>query len=476
MAQFYKEGEVKIRPGVYQRYENAGFSTLVDAQDGICAIPVHASWGPLGKVLKNGRPADLKKNYGSGTYSTAYTVPAAEAMFIGGALTVYTYRLGTGGKKATKELDGLTVTAKYVGTMPISVAVQTKLADSTKKQLLVYAQDTLVESIDFAADSKNEGANLIAAATQKSKYVDITGTAATVSALAVASGALAGGEDPTVTNEDYSKAFEALEPYFYNCIALDVDDDENMTLSLLLDAYLDDAYEMGKLGIAVVGEKTTVDFETRLSHAKAFDDYKVVYLGGGYMAGTQNKDGVMAICYTAGVIAATPSNKGILHTTVKGATDLCESLTYYQHEEAILNGMLLLDMSPDGEIWYASAITTRTSPEDETNDDGWKKIRRTKVRFEIFDRMDRSMGPKIGKVSNDSDGIADIIQTGNRLLNSMVQDEGKLYGGASFEENPDYPAEGDSAWFRIAADDIDSLEKIYLNYRFRYSQYSGTTV
>lgn len=474
MSQFYKEGEVKIRPGVYQRYENIGLDTLVYAQDGICAIPVRASWGPLGKVLKNNRPADLKKNYGSGTYSTAYTVPAAEAMFIGGAITVYTYRLGTGGKKASKEMDGLTVTAKYEGTMPISVAVQEKLADPTKKQFMVYAQNALVESIDFEADGKQEGANLIAAVSKKSKYVDITGTAVAVSVLAVASGALSGGEDPTVTNENYSTAFEALEPYYYNTIALDIDDDEDMTLSLMLDAYLDDAYEMGKLGIAVVGEKTTVDFETRLAHAKAFDDYKVVYLGNGYMAGNVNKEGVMAICYTAGLIAATPSNRGITHTAVAGATDLCESLTYHQYEEAILNGMLLLDRSPDGEIWYDSAINTFTSEPDELNDEGWRKIRRTKVRFEMFDRIDRALAPKVGKITADSDGIADVVQTGQRVIDAMAKDEGKLFAGATFKEDPDHPFEGDSGWFIITADDKDSLEKIYDRFQFRYSQYSGT--
>lgn len=476
MAIFYKEGETKIRPGIYQRYENIGFSTLVTALDGYCAIPVRASWGPLGKVVKNNRPADLTKNYGygDGKYSTAYTIPAAEAMFLGGAITVYTYRLGSGGKKSTLAVEGgMTFTAKYEGTMPLSVAVQVKLVDDTKKQLLVYSGNILLETIDFTADGENEGANLIAAAAKKSRYLDITGEAKSVAEMEAANGALTGGEDPTVSNEDYSKAFDAFEPYFYNTIALDVDDDDDMTLSLMLDAYLDDAYKMGKLGIAVVGEKSTVLFEDRLAHAKQFDDYKVVYLGGGYMQGSVSKDGVMAICYTAGLIAATPSNRGITHTAVEGATDLCEDLTYYQYEEAILNGMLMLSRSPDGEIWYDSAINTFTSDPDEINDEGWRKIRRTKVRFEMFDRMDRSLAPKVGKISNDSDGVADVVQTGQRLLDAMANDEGKLFPGATFAEDPDLPFEGDSAWFIIQADDIDSLEKIYLRYQFRYSQYSG---
>ena len=361
MAVFYNEGETKIRPGVYQRHTNIGFNAATSSQDGYCAIPIQASWGPLGKVVRNIVSSDLTKNYGGGTYGTGYTVPAATAMFDGGASIVYTYRMGTGGKQATKEVaEGLTVTAKYPGTMPVSVAVQEKLGDTTMKQLLVYAGTTQVESFNFAADTKAEGANLIAA-TAESKYIIVSGSAAVVDILPAASGVLEGGEDPTVTNEDNSKAFAAFEPYFYNTIALDVDD-STMTLSLMLATYLANAYKLGKLGIAVVGDKATVDFETRCAHAKAFNDCKVVYLGGGWMSGAESKDGVMAICYTAGVIASTPSNQGIVHTVINGATELCgESLTFAQYEDAISSGMLLVSRSNDGSIWYDSGINTHRS-------------------------------------------------------------------------------------------------------------------
>lgn len=469
MAIFFTEGEVKNRPGVYQRHTNVGH-TKPTANDGICAIPIQAAWGPLGKVLKNSTTIDLKNNYGSGVYSAGFTVPAAAAMFAGGASIVYTYRLGSGGKQASLTVEGLTITAKYPGTMPVSVAVQQKLGDASKKQFLVYVGTTLTETWEFAADTKAEGANLIAA-TADSKYVVVTGEAATVAVLPVASGALTGGENPTVTNEDYSKAFAALEVSYYNCIALDVDDDEDMTLSLLMQEYLNNAYTFGKLGMAIVGEKTTVPFDKRLEHAVMFNDSKVVYLGGGYMAGNANKDGVLAICYTAGVIAATPSNQGITHAVIGEATDLCETLTFAQYVAAINSGALMLSKSSDGVIWYDSGINSLTVPEPGTQDNGWKKIRRVKTRFELIDRMDRALNPKVGRVSADSDGIADIIQTGQRVLDAMVT-EGKLMPGASFAEDTANPHDGDSAHFIIQSDDIDSLEMIYLQYQFRYSQNS----
>lgn len=481
MAVFYNEGEQKIRPGVYQRYENVGLGNIVGAQDGIAAIGIQSSWGPLGKVVKSTLKRQLEETYGSGTYGSGYTVPAAAALFDGGCATVYTYRMGTGGTAATKSLAGtapadsaLSCTAKYPGTYPISVAIQSKLGDSTIKQFLVYANGALVETFNFAADTTAEGANLIAAAAA-SEYVTVAvpsgGTSpTTIATLAVASGALTGGANPTVTNASYSAAWAALEPYYYNVITLDVDDDASMTLSLLLQAYLDAAYPMGKLGMAVVGEKSTVTFANRAAHAKAFNDAKVVYLGGGWMAGQTSYDGVLGICFTAGVIASTPANRGITHATINGGTDLCESLTYSQYEDAILNGMLMVSMSPDGAIWYDSGINTLTNPNEATEDDGWKKIRRVKVRFELFDRLDRQLAPKVGRISADSDGVADVVQSGQRVLDAMANNEGKLQPGATFYADPENPYTGDSAWFIIQADDIDSLEKIYLQYQFRYSQ------
>lgn len=479
MAVFYREGETKKRPGVYQRHENIGLDTLVEARDGICAIPIKASWGPLGVVVTNTNKTMLKKNYGDGEYSADFTVPAAKELFNGGAVIVYTYRLGTGGTAASAEVTtGLTITAKYPGTAELSVAIQTKLADPKKKEVLVYFGTTLVESIDFKADATAEGQNLVDAVNEDSDYITAAetpeGTLPTVvPAVAVASGKLSGGEDPDVTNDDYSNAFDALEPFYFNTMCLDVEDDDDLTLSTLMHEYIKNAYELGKLCVGVVGETSKVDFEDRLEHSAQFNDNKMVYLGNGYMAGSVKKEGVLAIARAAGNIAATPSNQGITHLVIAEATDLCETITYAQYEQAIDAGMLLLSRSPDGAIWYDSGINTLVSPDEETQDDGWKKIRRTKVRFEIIDRLDRVLGPKVGRVSNDSDGIADVIQAGQRILDAMSGNEGKLYAGAEFVQDPDMPSEeGDSAWFIVRADDIDSLEKIYLRYQFRYSQNS----
>ena len=50
-----------------------------------------------------------------------------------------------------------------------------------------------------------------------------------------------------------------------------------------------------------------------------------------------------------------------------------------------------------------------------------------------------------------------------------MKNEKKLLDGYTVELDEANPPQGDSAWFVIQADDIDSLEKAYFIYGFRYS-------
>ncbi len=79
----------------------------------------------------------------------------------------------------------------------------------------------------------------------------------------------------------------------------------------------------------------------------------------------------MAAARLAGAIAATPSNKSIVHRAIKNAIDVPEKFTNAQYEEAILSGMILFSKSSDGQIWFDSGVTTLVAP-DENQDAGWK--------------------------------------------------------------------------------------------------------
>lgn len=473
-AMFFREGEEKKRPGLYQRFSTDDSNTNTGARDGYCAITIRANWGPVDQVTTHKNKKSVQKMYGNDAYDAATcTVPAALAMFDGGAQTVHIKRLGIGGIQGKLDLSDTSSTALvevmavYPGTRKVSVSIQEKLGDSTKKVFTVYDGAAEMEVYEFDTDATNETANLLKAV-NASDYVVLTHKADGVFApLAVAGGELLGGMDPTVTNADYATAWEALEQYFYNTTALDVDDDTNLTLSHMLQEHTGEVFQGGKMSMCVVGEKTGVNFKTRVAHAKSFDSKLTVYLGNGYKnAQGKEIDGMLAICTAAGNIASTPASQSIVHLKPYGAVDTMESLSYDQYVEAIEAGMLLISKDSEGNVWYDSGVNTlNTLAENE--DLGWKKIRRVKTRLEIMDRLDRAISPRVGRLNTDNDGVAEVIQTGQGVLNDMVN-ELKLAAGATIYEDTENPRTTDSAWFAIEAYDIDSLEKIYLHYKFRY--------
>lgn len=467
MSGLFRVGEQKIRPGVYRRYENAGSSNAPGAIVGVMAIAVHADFGPLNVVstFESDQIADMEAMYG-----TSGTMNAAKALFEGGASKVHIFRLGEGGKEPTLAISAsegteiATLKAKYPTASNYNVSIKESLDDATKKQILVYLDAILLETILYAK-SEDEKAALVEAVNTNSKYLTATAGEGTGAASVIANASLTDGEAPTVSTESYETAFTAFEAYTWNYMVIDTVD---VAVHALASAYMDRIYEAGLLGVCILGEPTTVSFADRLAHAKAFNNEKIIYLGSGYEDADGNKvDGYLAIAKQAGIIGATGSDESITHTVVSGAVNTLESLKNSQYEDAIKGGMLLLSPNAEGQVWFDSGINTLVTLGD-NQDEGWKKIRRTSTRFEVFDRIDRAVAPLIGKVNCDNIGIGDVIMAGQKVLDAMVA-ESKFMAGATFVEDAEFRRGPDYAYFVIDAVDIDSLEKIYLRYRFRFS-------
>lgn len=461
MGAIYRAGESKTRPGVYRRFEKTGLNAVAGAIYGVFAIPVHADFGPLDKVMSFGKDEvnDLKAMYGTGG-----TVDAALALFDGGATKVHVYRLGTGGAVGTLKLgEVVTLSTKYPTADDYNVTVKTKLGDETTKQIIVYLGAERLETIEFAA-STDEKEAIVAAVNTKSKYLTAKAESGTGAVTEVANSKFTGGSAPSVTTESYSAAFEAFESLKWNYIVVDTCE---TAVHALVSAYVARIYEDGSLGGAIIGEPTTVDFDTRCEHASAFNDEQIIYLGSGYRDNSGNDiDGYLAVAKQAGIIGSTESNRSITHIVVPGAAETLEVLKNSQYEKAIASGMVLLSPNDEGQVWFDSGVNTLITL-NEDQDDGWRKIRRTATRFEMFDRIDRAVAPLIGQVNCDNIGIGDVVTAAQAVLDAMVS-ESKLYAGATFAEDASYKRGPDYAHFIINADDMDSLEKIYLRYQFRF--------
>lgn len=463
MAGTFIVGETKIRPGVYQRRYKEGAVTA-GARNGIGLGLIRANWGPLNTVVDFTPDTNVNKIFGSGNTEALIT-----EMFHGGITSGHFVRVGTGGTapvitlKDDADADVVRITGAYVGDRAFTVSIRDSLTGAGR-ECIFYEGTTEFCKIGFSAEG-NQADNLVAAMREATgdfipeKLADGSG----VMAVCVQS-AMTPGTQPTTTPTEYSAGLEALYCVFGNCLCVDTDD---VAVHALVQAFIDRIYANGYYAIACLSEPKSVKLEERMKHAAAYNDEKIVYVLNGAVSSAGAKyEGWRNAARIGGMIASVASNISLTHTVVSGYATLGESLTPSEIETALQRGCLVLTTNSAGQVWIEQGINTLVTP-DGNMDEGWKKIRRAKTRFELMQRVADSLDMLVGKINNDADGRATIISTIKGIISRMVGEK-KLIQGDAFEDETN-PAQGDSAWFIIQVDDIDSVEKIYLAYRFRYT-------
>ena len=315
-----------------------------------------------------------------------------------------------------------------------------------------------------AADG--EAAALVAAFAYSDNFIATKVADGNGTLAAITQSSFVAGTNPTVNTEAYSTALSALEPYPFNVLCVD---SEETSVHAIVAAFINRIYTAGLYPMAVLSEKKSVSntVAVRMGHAAAFNNAKIVYvLNGAKDTAGNTIDGYLNAARIGGIIAAVPANQSVTHYVVSGYADLAEPLTNTQIESALQSGCLVLSLNSSGQVWIEQGINTLITPSGD-EDPGWKKIRRAKTRFELMQRIGDTVEPLVGKVNNDTDGRAAIVAAGQGIINTMVAEK-KLSAGSMIEDDNNPPA-GDSAWFLISVDDIDSIEKFYLTYRFRFS-------
>jgi len=464
----FQVGEQKIRPGVYVRVTNIGEPQEAIVPQGIVAALFRASWGPLGEVtyLEN---ADAVIS----TFGSAGTVDTAIEAFRGGCRRVVAYRLGTGGTKALLNLQDsestnvVKIEAKYEGARGngFVVTIRDSLTDDTKRELLLYEGATLRQTISFAKGSDEPQALVDAIAASNSPYITATKIADGSGTLAtVTQQPLTGGQDPTVNGESYSAGLSAIEAIDWNVLAVDTED---TATHAVVQTYIDRVRNEGKRVLGVVGEPTSVPLATRLANARAFNDPAIIYVANGFKGSDGvTREGYKAAARVAGMVAAAQITESLTHYVVRGATELAGALTNAEIEQAINSGALVFTMSAQKQVHIEYGINTFITVTADM-DAGWKKIRRVRTRDNLMDRIAATWDPLIGKINNSPDGRATLIAAAQGIINRMIA-EGALLRGSIFED-PNNPPVGDSAWFVVQVDDLDSAEKVYITFQFRFA-------
>lgn len=464
----FRVGEQKIRPGVYVRVTNIGEPQEAIVPQGIVAILFRASWGPLGEPVILESLESVTTTFGSDG-----TIDAILEAFRGGCRRVIAYRLGAGEAKAVLTLqddsatDVVKIEAKYPGKRgnDFAITIRDSLSDDTKRELLLFEGTTLRQTIQFNKGTNEAQALVDAIAASNSPYItaekiaDGSGILATVSQLK-----LTGGDDPVITGEDYSKGLLAIEAIDWNVLCVDTEDP---VIHAVVQTYVDRVRNEGKRVIAVVGEPTSVDLATRMANARAFNDPAIVYVGNGFKGSDGVvREGYKAAARVAGMIASANITESLTHYVVRNAVEVVGALTNAEIEEAIKSGMLIFTLSAQKQVQIEYGINTFVTPTADM-DAGWKKIRRVRTRDNLMDRIVAAWDSLIGKVNNSPDGRATLIAVAQGVINRMIV-EGALLQGTVYED-PSNPPQGDSAWFVVQVDDLDSAEKVYVTFQFRFS-------
>ena len=465
MAGTFILGETKVRPGSYFNIQKKGGNAAAGVMNGVTAVIFKADFGPLNMAVELSAEDGYERTFGTGL-----TTDAMREAIAGGAKTIIACRVGNGGTQGTITLkdtegeDALTVTAKYPGDKEFTVTIREKLSDSALKECIFYAGTTEFEKLEFAAGEGEVNVLVAALASSRNFKAEAKEGKDTALLAAVSQCAFTKGVNPQVTTQDYSNAFAQVEPFDFNTICLDTEDTE---IQLLLQSFVNRIFDAGSLCQAVVAEKHTVELDTREAHAASFNDEKMNYVLNAHID-EQGKeiDGYQTAARIAGMIGAAASNFSLTHTVINGFSEIKENLTNTEIIAAEKKGCLVLTYNKAKQVWIDNAINTLITPAD-NQDDGWKKIRRVKTRFELIRRINIITDNLAGKVDNDKNGSATVISQIQGVGDSM-KEEGKLVF-CSVTESSSCTADGDSAWFDIDVIDKDSMEHIYLTFLFRFS-------
>lgn len=496
MARLWQLGSEAVRPGVYFRTSASGVTTEPSTQ-GIVALIYNGNWGPLNEVVDID-PEEL--NNLTEFVGTGNAYETARQAFIGGARMLRTVRVGSVTRTTKKSFfnlrapgeittrqnaDGTTttnappivvrITAKYPGARKFSLTIKTNSLLNLGQMYVYDEEKRLIDSVTFRR-GVNEATALVNAINTNSKYFTAkrigTGNSRVRDLTQVG---FAVGKNPAVSTESYTAGTNILERYNWNVV---IADRATKTVEQVLIDFVRQCYEVGRFGMTVLCGSINSPIADRTSKATEINDWRVVYVLSGFLGLDGKKYGTyLCAARIAGMIANCESNASVTHLVIQDAVRPLEDLTNAQMIQAEQKGCVVLSPNDEGQVWLDNAINTLITLGN-GQDLGWTKIRRTKCRFELMERVNRTLDRLVGRLNNDANGRATCITAMQRIINEMCA-EGKLFLGSYAAEDPGHTSEGDRAYFVLYISDIDSLEKIYLDYNFsyanRYSDLDTTT-
>ena len=425
----------KVRPGTYINFESAAQETLSGSDRGTVLIPlIGHSYGPEKEfiTLSAKSPDAYAEKLGYSVYDDNPSMLLIREAFKN-ASTVIVY-IPKSGAKASGTGGGLKAEARYGGSRGNSLSFSVSANPVDGFDVAVYLDAVPVESY--------EGIKT-AAELSESRYIAFSADAES-SVEATAGVSLSGGTDVTAANSDITAFLDAMERVHFNTLAFPSTDETLITACVSKIKYLRE--NAGKSVKAVVAD-FKADYEGIINVTNS------VVVNGTTLTNAQ------ATAWVAGSDAGALSTQSNTCKIYTGADAVNGEKTHEQAVAAIQNGEFFFSYSESGDVvveYDINSLTTFT----EKRDKSYSKNRVMRVLDSFADSIRLNFPPN--KFSNNETGW-DIMEGIGKSILKQFLDAGAI-------QNVDYAADfavdrsqskGDSTYFNVALEPVDSAEKLY---------------
>ena len=431
----------KVRPGTYINFEASNQSTLGSSDRGTVLIPlINHSYGPEKEfiTISNESVDSAIDKLGYSVYDDDPSMLLIREAFKN-ASTVIVY-IAKAGTKATGTGGGLSAQAKYGGSRGNALSYSVAANPVAGFDVSVYLDGSTVEAF--------EGVTNVSALVD-SKYITFTASEGT-SLEAVAGVSLTGGTDGTAANSDIAAFLDDMESVNFNTLAFPVTEESLLAACVTKIKYLRE--NVGR-GVKAVVPDYKADYEGIINVTNS------VVINGVTLSDAQ------ATAWVAGADASATNVQSNTHKIYVGAESVANAKTHEQAVAAIQNGEFFFSYSENGDVVVEYDINSLTSFTDR-KDKSYSKNRVLRV-FDSFAESIRLNFPP-NKYSNNENGW-DIMDGMGRSILKQFFDAGAI-------RNVDYDSDfavvrgeskGDSTYFNVGIQPVDSAEKLYFTVKTR---------
>lgn len=439
----FTPGIPKIRPGTYINFKAEKDSLQIANNIATVVIPFfNPKYGPLGAMLTFNKSsiADLKLYLG-------YDITDNELVLIReafkGCSEVKVYCVGSGGAKATATAGGVTATARYEGERGNDFSYSI-----VANPISGFDVNVFVDTVNVATYPVENASDVVSI---KDDFIIFTAEdEAEISAVAGTS--LSGGTNATSSNSEFTEFLDTLDYTAFNTVALPIDGstEDNKSLCTAFVSKIKSIRD--KMGKTIVG--VVANYQA--------DNYAIINVANAPIVDGVEFTPAMATAFVAGISAGADeitSNTNIVYSGAEGFTK-DNILSHEAVEQAITEGKFVFTLSEQNEVVCEYDINSLTTVGEDMND-SYKKNKIIRILDAVANAI--KTGFPTNRYSNNETDYDSMDGLGMTIL-TQFEENGAIKNVSEGDFAVDrINSSGDSAFFNVAIQPVDSIEKLYFS-------------